>query len=257
MLTQAVFPVSWNTISSYNDTLFVAVSNSYLTPGGNPVWYQIATVNIPHGVYDVDSMCQTLQQELTSILSSAVPGLTFTIQSTTDGRISISVGDPEVTNAFYIHILSKDDIALNNWWQDDSAPFALPPNALQLKDQLANGTLGFYGSGLQTPGPGEALIASGLFNSLGTNCIYLHSNMQQFSSVGPSAGDSDVIAVIPVFGGFGTLNVYQCSGTDIDVFSVANMTLQTLSFRLTNDHGQRVDLRNGNCVLSFKIYDRP
>jgi hypothetical protein len=81
--------------------------------------------------------------------------------------------------------------------------------------------------------------------------------MQQLSSVGPGPGDSDVIAVIPVRTGFGTLNVFQCSGSDIDLFPVPHMTLQTLSFRLTNDYGQRVDLRNGNCVLSFKIYDRP
>jgi hypothetical protein len=63
--------------------------------------------------------------------------------------------------------------------------------------------------------------------------------------------------MIPVMGGFGTINVWQCSGTDIDVFSVANMSLQTLQFYLTNDSGQRLDLRGGNVALSFMLYDRP
>jgi hypothetical protein len=182
--------------------------------------------------------------------------LSWTVQATNDGRVSISIGDPEISAPFYVRILSRDDIVNGNWWGDQGQPI-VPPGMLQYKDQLANETLGFYGTNLVNPGPGEALIATGLFNSLGTNCVYVHSNMQQLSSQGPSPGDSDVIAVIPVMGGFGTLNVYQCSGTDIDVFPVPNMTLQTLSFRLTNDYGQTLDLQGANCVLSFKIYDRP
>lgn len=257
MLMQAIFPVSWHTISSYNDVLFVAVSNSYLTAGGNPVWASAAQVNIPHGFYDVDSICQTLQLALTGIFSAEIPGLTFTVQSTTDGRISISVGDPEVTSPFYFHILSRNDIVNGGWWQDNPIPPPLPQNMLLYKDQLANATLGFHGDNLQNPGPQEALIAPGLFNSLGTQYVLIHSNMQQLSSQGPGQGDYDVIGMVPVLGGFGTLNTWQCSGSDIEVFSVANMTLQTLNFYLTNDSGQRLDLRGGNVALSFMIHDRP
>jgi hypothetical protein len=256
MLTQAIFPVSWYTISEFNDVLFVAVSNGYLTTGGNPVWYQVAQINIPHGVYDVDSISQTLQMALTAIFSAEIPGLVFTIQSTTDGRISISVGDPEVTNPFYFHILSRSDVIQGGWWAD-ALPPPLPQNMLAYKDQLANNTLGFHGSNLQNPGPQEALIAPGLFNTLGTQYVLIHSNMQQLSSQGPGQGDNDVIGMIPILGGFGTLNTWQTSGSDIEVFSVANMTLQSLNFYLTNDSGQRLDLRGGTVALSFMIYDRP
>ena len=81
--------------------------------------------------------------------------------------------------------------------------------------------------------------------------------MQTLSSQGPGKSDYDVIGMVPVLGGFGTLNTWQCSGSDIEVFSVANMTLQTLNFYLTNDSGQRLDLRGGTVALSFMIYDRP
>jgi hypothetical protein len=257
MLTQVIFPVSWHTISSYNDALFVAVSNGYLTTGNNPVWYTAAQINIPHGVYDVDSICQTLQAAFNGIFGAENPALVFTVQSTPDGRISISVGDPEVTTPYYFHILSRNDIVNGNWWTDNPIPPPLPQNMLAYKDQLANGTLGFHGDNLQNPGPQEALIAPGLFNSLGTQYVLIHSNMQQLSSQGPGQSDFDVVGMIPVLGGFGTINVWQCSGSDIDVMSVANMTLQTISFFLTNDSGQRIDLRGGTVALSFMIYDRP
>jgi hypothetical protein len=256
MLSQAIFPVSWYTISESNNVLYVAISNGYMTAGGNPVWYNIAQLNIPPGYYDVDSMSQGLQQELTAIFSLSVPGTTFTVQSTPDGRISISVGNSESPNPLYFHILSKDDIVLNNWW-GDNPPFVLPQGALQNKDLLANATLGFHGSNLQNPGPNQPLLAPGLFNSLGTNYVLIHSNMQQLSSQGPGPADNDVVGMIPVLGGFGTLNAWQCSGSDIEVFSVANMSLHSLNFYLTNDSGQRLDLRGGNVALSFMIYDRP
>jgi hypothetical protein len=222
MLTQAIFPVSWHTISGYNDALFVAVSNGYLTTGNNPVWASAAQINIPHGVYDVDSMCQTLQAAFNGIFGAENPQLVFSVQSTPDGRISISLGDPEVTTPYYFHILSRDDIVNGNWWTDNPIPPPLPQNILLYKDQLANGTLGFHGSNLQNPGPQEALIAPGLFNSLGTQYVLIHSNMQQLSSQGPGQADFDVIGMIPILGGFGTLNTWQRSGSDIEVFSVAN-----------------------------------
>ena len=257
MLMQAIFPVSWYTISEFNDVLFVAVSNGYLTAGGYPMWYQVAQLNIPHGFYDVDSMCQTLQMALTAIFTAIDPNFTFTVQSTTDGRISMSIGDPEVTYPLYFHILSKNDILNGNWWTDNPQPPPLPSDMTAYKDQLANNTLGFHGSNLQNPGPQEAFIAPGLFNTLGTQYVLIHSNMQTLSSQGPGQGDYDVIGMIPVLGGFGTLNAWQCSGSDIEVFSVANMTLQTLNFYLTNDSGQRIDLRGGTVALSFMIYDKP
>lgn len=258
MLMQVIFPVSWYTISEFNDVLFVAVSNGYLN-GGEPVWYNVSQFNIPHGFYDVDSMCQTLQMMLTGLFSVIDSNYTFTVQSTTDGRISMSMGDPESTTPYYFRILSKDDIFYGGWWSGNlgGAPPDMPSNMIAYKDQLANGTLGFHGSNLQNPGPQEAFIAPGLFNTLGTSYVLIHSNMQTLSSQGPGLGDYDVIGMIPVLGGFGTLNVWQCSGSDIEVFSVANMTLQTLNFYLTNDSGQRIDLRGGTVALSFMIYDKP
>jgi hypothetical protein len=251
---QAIFPVSWHTISSSNNTLFVAITNGFNSP---PVWYGIYQITIPSGSYDIDQMVSMLQVLLNAATAQDFQAVPWTLTSTTDGRLSLAFGDPESTTTYLFQVLSREEVLNPSlFYSDDNPPLRLP-NMDSFKNQLANTTLGFSGNNLQNSGPGEALVAPGLFNTLGTQYVCIHSNMQQLSSQGPGLGDNDVVGMIPVMGNYGSLNVYECPGTDIGVFSVAGMTLQSLNFYLTNDSGQRMDLHGGTVALSFMIYDHP
>jgi hypothetical protein len=182
----------------------------------------------------------------------------WSVVATNDGHILFSTYTPTggfvPPFSFMFKILTKQEVSAqitSTWYNGPIAPL----NATyvqQYANRLANQTLG-----MDLPSAGTSYTTDFVFNALRTYNVYIHSSMQQFASQGPSQGDSDVIAAIPVLAPLGSLNVWQASGSDLDVFPIPNMMLNTLTFYLTDDHGQRLALNDGYCTLNFKIYDAP
>jgi hypothetical protein len=181
------------------------------------------------------------------------------ITPTNDGRILFQFLDPAITEyPLVFNILNRDQVLgkVQNYWNSPTAP---PLNYNMIgpyANRLANASLGIINP-VQTTASNLTYTTDTLFNALRTYNVFIHSSMNQLASQGPGTGDSDVIAVIPVTAPLGSLNVWQASGSDIDVFPIPSMMLNTISFYLTDDHGQNLGLQNGHVTLVFKIYDSP
>ena len=261
MLTQCVFGNTWSTFDDANDTLVIVGNNGVVN--NIPTWWKVYTIQIPHRAYDIDTICSTLQTLIQEAmyddyLDQWIIGIAWTVTATNDGHILFQMGTPfGVASPFPLcfKILNKDEVSgkLLDYYNGPIAPIGanyIRPYA----NRLANRVLGIA----DTPNLGNpSYSADFLFNSLRTYNVFIHSSMNQFASQGPGSGDSDVIAAIPVMAPLGSLNVGQSSGSDIDVFPVPNMNLSTLSFYLTDDHGQQLTLKDGYVTLVFKIYDSP
>jgi hypothetical protein len=190
-------------------------------------------------------------------LNQWVIGIAWTVTATNDGHILFQMGiSPNMAAPFLpmFKILTKAEVLaqVTNTWYNGPIPPLNATYVQQYANRLANRTLG-----MDSPLAGSSYTTDFVFNALRTYNVYIHSSMQQFASQGPGYGDSDVIGVIPVLAPLGSLNVWQASGSDLDVFPIPNMMLNTMTFYLTDDHGQQLALNDGYCTLNFKIYDAP
>jgi hypothetical protein len=232
-VSQVSIPVTWLTFTQdVNDQLVLAY---------NVGAWNTLLLNFPQGYYDADTFCQTLQDMLNSIGLTSDP---WSVQLQSDGRISISWGSSTAQFCF----LPVSQVGV---FQNLPVPAGFNPT------KSANYTIGLVEATASVYGSGVSQVFQGLFNSLHTTAIYLHSNLSTFSSQGPAPGDRDVICRVPVDVPYGYFCHFQDSGNEKILFPVGGQSISKLQFRLTDSAGVRLNLQNADIDIEIWFYDQP
>ena len=125
--------------------------------------------------------------------------------------------------------------------------------------QLVNDALHLQSSDpIGEPVTNNNTFVSGYYDHLGgIHCLYLHSNLCNFNTVGPRQTDADVIARLPVEAGFSEWNTYRSYGLVSDFNPAYNVSLNELQFRLTDAKGNTVPLHGGDVSVEILLGDHP
>jgi hypothetical protein len=90
---------------------------------------------------------------------------------------------------------------------------------------------------------------SGLLDVSPIQCLYLHSNLSNFDSVGPLPSSSQVIARIPVLSNYGL--VLHHVGLVDTAFPVDVRNINNITVRLTDSKGKVINSRGSACSLEI------
>ena len=240
-VSQVSVPVTWLTFTQdLNDQLVLAFN-----AGGDGGVWSTSLLQIPQGYYDADTFCQTLQDMLNG-MGGSLSLQPWTVQLQLDGRVSITWGPQDSVSQFCFLPVSQVGVFQN-----------LPVPASFDSKQSANYTIGLVETTASIFGAGVSQVFQGLFNSLHTTAIYVHSNLSTFSSQGPAPSDRDVICRVPVNVPYGYFCHFQDSGNSKILFPVGGQSLSKLRFWLTDSAGVRLNLQNADIDLEIWFYDQP
>ena len=84
------------------------------------------------------------------------------------------------------------------------------------------------------------------------HCVYLHSSLSNYTSIGPQPFNRDVFVRIPVNELPGGIVHWQPSGSGLEVCPIPQASFRTLSFRLCDSRGKPLRLHGGD--MSLEIY---
>lgn len=84
------------------------------------------------------------------------------------------------------------------------------------------------------------------------HCVYLHSSLSNYSSIGPQPFERSVLTRIPVSTTPGGIVHWQPSGSGLEVTPIPQASFRTLSFRLCDSRGKPLRLHGGD--ISLEIY---
>jgi hypothetical protein len=84
------------------------------------------------------------------------------------------------------------------------------------------------------------------------HCVYLHSTLSNYASIGPQPFTRDVLTRIPINVGPGGIVHWAPSGSGLEVAPIPQASFRTLSFRLCDSRGKPLRLHGGD--VSIEIY---
>ena len=242
VVSQVTIPVSWYTFTQgVNDQIVLAYQPAF----GDP--YVTALLTIQQGFYDADTFCELFQ----GLLQATTGGAQWNVFLRSDGRLSVTWGTPEASGNMWA-ILPNE--ALGSFAPGYVDSPQIPPG---WTGASANHTIGLRSKIPQVIEQEGTLVFDGLYNSLHTSSVYLHSNLSTFSSQGPAPGDRDVICRIPVTAPYGGFAHFQDSGSDMIMFPVTNQTVSKLRFWVTDSVGMPLNLQGADVEVELWFYDKP
>jgi hypothetical protein len=221
-LSEFTCVASWHTLDETNHNLF-------LTEG-----LEHRALELPEGVYDLESFRATLQTELNGATKSDTMG-TYSVSLVASGsgggtarvlRVSCSAGT-----------------------------FAIPDNASVIArvggplDSLSS-IVSFPSGNLQL-----SIHTSGFVDLRRVHTLYLHSpSFGAYNSVGPR-GERTIIAKIPCAVGYGQVVSYQSSASEHDFIEAGVSGLTTLRLELRDAGGRLLDLHgtHWSATLLFEL----
>ncbi len=213
---------SWHTLDSSN-------RNLYLTEG-----IEHRALELPEGVYDLESFRAMLQTELNGATKSASMG-TYSV--------SLVVSGSGGGTARVLRITC------------DAGTFALPDDASIIEQvggipYSVRSILSFPSGSLQL-----SVHTSGFVDLRRIHTLYLHSpSFGAYNSVGPR-GERTIIAKIPCPVGYGQLVSYQSSASEHDFIEAGVSGLTTLRLELRDAGGRLLDLHGTqwSATLLFEL----
>jgi len=225
-ISSVVIPNSlFSVMSNVNDKIYVYQRHATESSSINSI------VTIPAGQYSATALNVAIQVGLTAVaLGSATYACNY---SSVSQRITI-------TQTSGSGFLIYDDYTLKTLGRKD------PSNA------------GFYGTLPKIPNPQslnqtlntplagnpDVVFVSGVIILARVRCAYLRSPDLSSMNTLDSSGRRDVMKRIPLTSDFGTLVVGSDSIESSDWMDISGRTLERISFKLTDSHGNTLDLHN-------------
>ena len=229
------FPVSMMTIEEgINDRFYHRV---YADGGGHDTW-----LIIPPGFYDGPTFASVLQALLNTQSHTGWPS--WTVEwNPGSGNLAIQWGTAPAPDRSW-EIVSEDALMNRSWdWQGPPYDVANPmtcANVLRIEAE-------------PTTIIDNEIYETGVFDAMADyHVVYLHSNLTNYKSSGPRAGDRDVVARVPVEVGYGSTNHWHPTGSPHEFFPVYGVALKNIRFSLTDVRGTPLSLHGGN--VSIELY---
>ena len=232
-VTDIVIPVSWLTIDTRNNTLYLYFMYHNGTTGGH-------SITLPSKNYNGVSLAAALKTALNTINTIYFDGMIFDVVYTTDNEIVISQ-----TNHFeaYVYLVSSADLQSGKYW-----------NSVVSKDniQSMNGILRI---GSKSYKLGQTTPYISHIDLLTIRNLYITSStLASYNTV--SNFDNDVIIKkIPVRAGPGQM-LFDSADAGYDFLDVSRRALSRIDFRLQDSYGNIVNLRNNHWSFSLVFQSR-
>jgi hypothetical protein len=98
------------------------------------------------------------------------------------------------------------------------------------------------------------VLETGLLNVSPIDCLYLHSNLNNFDTMGPR-GERTIIQRIPITVGYGLVNHYVANGSSEEAFNCGG-AYRFLEFSLRTSRGRVVDLHGGQVSIELVFHKK-
>jgi hypothetical protein len=196
-------------------------------------------VQVPVGAYDIDSLVTALSSLLNT---GKVPTMgTYSVVRTSSG------GSPTTGAAFSFIKVSCS-----------SGCFRIPSSDAQIE--------AFLGAGASAQSPTNRIFSfptgdvssgshtSSFFDGRRAHSLYIHSNLTDYSSVGPS-GERSIIATIPVTTGYGALLHHQLTSSAVDPMKLGCRSITRLRISIKDAFGSTFDWKGGHWSATLVFDD--
>jgi hypothetical protein len=220
-LSEFTCVAAWDTIDSTNNILYLLEGTTH------------RAVQIPHGVYDLESLRVAFQSALNSASKTASMG-TYSVEL----RASGSAG-----GTFRVYEVSCT-----------TGTFGLPSDANV--NTAIGPPISSTNSIVSFPSGGAQLTShtSGFVDLRRVHSLYIHSpSFAAYNSLGPR-GVRSIVAKIPVSVGYGGLVTWLGTGSEHDYIEVGVSALTSLKLELRDAAGELLNLNNTHwsCTLLFE-----
>jgi hypothetical protein len=227
----ACIPMSWNTIDTTNQYLYIAEKIS--------TTYTVRRLDLTVGYHSGVSLKTLLQAALNANLPTGANGTYTVVHSSNTNTISIS--SPPNT-LFYI--LTDDDIKYydNALYSIDKGNPRSANNVLrnQQSDSIVTSAQNFTYNTVWT---------SQFIDIVNHHSIYVCSSLASFNTLGPR-GQSDIICKVPANTSWGSTIFHNVSSAH-DFIDVGKRNLSSIRFSLKDAVGNTINLNGASWSLSL------
>lgn len=206
--------------------------------------FKLIDIVIPNTYYPVNNLNNKLywQDSTNAFITSIIPVGSYTpSQLATVIGVVMSADSPggNIITVTTNNIISKFNFAT------DTANLTFPPNNIT----TINKVIGINTDTLQQITTNANMPY--IFNTSGCNEYYLRSNLQTSDLTHTANGRNDVLMTIPVTVNFGGLIIYESER--LWYYQTNPKVINGLYFRLTDKHGNVIDLNGQDWTCSFYI----
>ena len=236
-LDNAVIPMSWNTIDSTNQYLYIAEKVGTA--------YSVRRLDLTVGYHSGVSLKTLLQTTLNANLPTGANGQYSVVHSPNTNKISIS--SPPNT-LFYI--LTDDDIKYY-----DNALYSIDKyNPRSANNVLRNQESASIVTSAQSY-TYNTVWTSQFIDIINHHSVYVCSSLASFNTLGPR-GQSDIICKVPANTSWGSTIFHNVSSAH-DFIDVGKRNLSSIRFSLKDAVGNTINLNGASWSLSlvFAIRD--
>jgi hypothetical protein len=232
----------WNVEEGMSDKLYVIETK------GSPTQRRCRVLTIPAGNYTSLTLPTAIATALNT--GSSLTGMAYAVDYVTSRgclRIQLATaGAADATARF--RLPSEDELVSTSW---KSANWVGTADAYSVYDLDTMGDL------LRLPSVSAAttIVETGLLDISPIHCLYLHSDLPTFDTIGPK-GEADIVQRVPVTTSFGYVLHYIANGASEEFFPLGKLSFQELNFRLTNVHNKVIDLHGGQLSIELTFHDR-
>jgi len=227
----------WNVEEGLSDKLYVIE-----TKGAQK---RCRVLTLPAGNYTSLTLPGAIATALNT--GTSLTGMTYVVDYlTARGCLRIQLAGTDATARF--RLPSEDELASATW---KAAYWTGTADAYSASDLDTTGDL----LRLAATSANTTIVETGLLDVSPIHCLYLHSDLPTFDTVGPK-GEADIVQRVPVTTSYGYVLHYIANGASEEFFPLGKLSFQTMDFRLTNVHGKPVDLHGGQVSLELTFDDR-
>lgn len=238
-----VIPISWPTVDTRNNKLYINLQQNEILPQGPTVTTYYVKIELPVKNYRGD----TFAFELAKALNDAITPITTV---SCDFVAVFDVVDNEITfnqssrfSTAKITIVSDADLLAGRLWSHPIPDYDI---------QSINGMLriGKYSYQLRADFPWKSYL-----DLHTTRNLYLTSSaLASYSNIS-NFGNDVIIKKIPVTASFGNM-LFHNATTAYDFLDVSKRQLNRIDFRLQDSFGNIVNLRNNHWSFSLVFSER-
>ena len=230
-LDNAVIPMSWNTIDSTNQYLYIAEKVG--------TTYSVRRLDLTVGYHSAVSLKTLLQTALNANLPTGANGTYTVVHSPNTNKISIS--SPPNT-LFYI--LTDDDIR----YYDNQLYTIDKYNPRSANNVLRNQESASIVTSAQSY-TYNTVWTSQFIDIINHHSVMICSSLASFNTLGPK-GQSDIICKVPANTSWGSTIFHNVSSAH-DFIDVGKRNLSSIRFSLQDSAGNTINLNGASWSLSL------
>ena len=230
-LDNAVIPMSWNTIDSTNQYLYIAEKVGTA--------YSVRRLDLNVGYHSGVSLKEQIKSALNANLPTGANGTYNVVHSSNTNKISIS--SPPNT-LFYV--LTDDDIKYT-----DNALYQIDKyNPRSANNVLRNQESASIVTSAQSY-TYNTVWTSQFIDIINHHSVYVCSSLASFNTLGPR-GQSDIICKVPANTSWGSTIFHNVSSAH-DFIDVGKRNLSSIRFSLKDAVGNTINLNGASWSLSL------